>query len=82
MADLSDPQKFQLSDVVTKNSKSKCLFIKAGITSNKRLLVIKKGHLYYYSNVPSTYKGKYDPMQATLSLLKIIMSCLNVLFKY
>ena len=29
----------------------------AGLTSNKRLLVIKKGYLYYYSKIPKTFKG-------------------------
>lgn len=48
--DLSDPDKFELASAVIKNSRS-------GITSHKRLLVIKKGYLYYYSNVPKKFKG-------------------------
>jgi len=39
-----------MASVVTKNSR-------LGISSNKRLLVIKKGYLYYYSNVPKKFKG-------------------------
>lgn len=52
MSDLSDPEKYEMATIVTKNSKSKWSYNIAGITSNKRLLVIKKGHLYYYSSVP------------------------------
>lgn len=48
--DLSEPDKFEMASVVTKNSR-------LGITSHKRLLVIKKGYLYYYSNVPKKFKG-------------------------
>jgi hypothetical protein len=29
----------------------------AGITSNRRLLVVKAGHLYYYSNIPKSFTG-------------------------
>jgi hypothetical protein len=39
-----------MASIVTKNSRT-------GITSNKRLLAIRKGYLYYYSNVPKKFKG-------------------------
>jgi hypothetical protein len=40
----------ELGSVVNKESNS-------GITSNKRLLVLKGGCLYYYSTVPKAFKG-------------------------
>ena len=47
---VTDPDTYETSDVVEKSSKS-------GVFSNKRLLVIQKGFLYYFTNVPKSYKG-------------------------
>lgn len=46
MEGISDPETFELSETVEKSSKS-------GIFTNKRLLMIKDGFLYYFSNVPA-----------------------------
>ena len=47
---VTDPETYENSEIVEKSSKS-------GIFSNKRLLVIKNGFLYYFTNVPKNYKN-------------------------
>jgi hypothetical protein len=39
---------------------------KSGIFTNKRLLMIKDGFLYYFSNVPSDYKAHEPNLMSTL----------------
>lgn len=46
---ISDFDAFQASAIVEKTSKT-------GLSSNKRVLAISKGVLYYYSNVPKDFK--------------------------
>lgn len=48
----------ELGSIVNKENNS-------GFGSNKRLLVLKSGCLYYYSNVPKAFKGNDGAMQAT-----------------
>lgn len=56
---ITDPDTYETSETVEKSSKS-------GIFSNKRLLVIKNGFLYYCTNVPKNYKGHSPNVLDTL----------------
>jgi hypothetical protein len=47
---ITDFDNFQAATVVEKNSKT-------GLLSNKRVLAIKSGVLYYYSNVPKDFRA-------------------------
>lgn len=47
---VTDPETYETSEIVEKSSKT-------GVFSNKRLLVIKNGFLYYFTNVPKNYKS-------------------------
>jgi len=55
--DIPEPDKFEIASIVIKNSRSIKYFYLAGFSSNKRLLAIRKGNLYYYSNIPKQFKG-------------------------
>ena len=55
---IDDPDNYIFASSVIKYSKSTIFFHLAGISSNRRLLVIKGGHLYYYSNIPKGFTGR------------------------
>jgi len=57
--DISDPDTFELSEIVDKSSKT-------GIFTNQRLLIIKDGFLTYLSKVPPNYRANDPNLMSTL----------------